>query len=124
MKTLRCFAALLLAIITPVGSLSAQNASYNIVGSGCRLGPTPGVVPFSVQGLPRLGSTFTVITEGSGRYVWGGWRMTSIMIGLSNTSAGGFSLPFDIRQLFPNRRFYCGILRTSTEAMIPVQRVR
>lgn len=113
MKTLSTLAAALTLCIT----CAAQTAAYAIVGSGCSTGRiTQGIgpVPFAVHGVPRFGSTFTISTEGSTSYPWGSRRSVLLITGISNTSAGGASLPFDISTLFPGQP-YCGLLRASPE---------
>ena len=112
-----------LALCAPVTS---QLANYRIVGTGCTTGRitlTIGPVPLSVQGVPRLGSSFTVVTEGTADYPFGRWRQVFLITGVSNTSSGGLRLPFDISILFPGQP-YCGLLRTSPEVVIWVPRVR
>jgi hypothetical protein len=121
MKPLSTAAAVLALCLAP----AAQTAAYTIVGSGCstgRITPFLGPVPFTVQGLPRLGSTFTIATEGSTSYPWGTRRIVVLITGLSNTSAGGAPLPFDISTLFPGQPV-CGLLRTSPEIVTRVASV-
>jgi hypothetical protein len=122
MNSFRYLLIPLIALVASSSSLSAQQASYKIVGQGCRLGSNLGPVPLAVVGLPKLGGKFTLVTECSTRFVTGVWRNTSIWIGLSNQTYGGLKLPFDIKALFPNKRLHCGVLRTSCEAILAVPR--
>ena len=120
---MKLFLVAALALCAPATS---QLASYRITGTGCttgRLTLTIGPVPLSVQGVPRLGSSFTLVTEGTADYPWGRWRQVYLITGVSNTSSGGIRLPFDISTLFPGQP-YCGLLRTSPEVVFYVPRVR
>ena len=99
---------------------TAQTASYAFSGTGCtggRLLRTMGPVPLSVRGLPRIGQTFEVLSEGSHSYIWDANRLTFLLTGVSNTSANGFPLPVDISQFFPGEP-YCGLLRTSADISV------
>ena len=117
---------ILMAVLTTLSAASTQSASYRIVGTPCttgRLTSGVGPVPLSVRGLPRIGTSFTVVTEGSARYPWGSSRAVFLFTGFSNTSAGGLRLPFDVSTLFPGEPF-CGLLRTSAELRMPLPLVR
>ena len=102
--------------------MPAQTASYTLFGTSCttgRISSQLGPVPLAVRGLPRLGSSFEIVTECSARYPWGNTRNVFLLNGLSNTSAGGVPLPFDISLLNPGGP-YCGLLHTSSEVVVRV----
>lgn len=111
-----------LVLLLSATSLYAQSASYTFFGSACtsghRISPLA-AVPISVSGLPRLGSSFDVITECSARYPWGNSRTVYLVTGLSDTSLGGIPLPFDISVIQPGSP-YCGFLLTSMELVMRV----
>lgn len=103
-------------------SLSAQRASYSLFGTDCttgRLAAGIGPVPIAVRGLPRLGTTFQVVTECTTTYPFGTRRQVFVLTGFSNTSASGVPLPFDVSTLAPGQPF-CGMLYTNAEVMTPV----
>lgn len=107
-----------------VPSLTAQAASYTIVGTSCttgRISAQIGPVPLRNVGLPRLGTTFSIETESTATYPWGNRRTVLLLTGISNTSAGGVPLPFDISVLSPTEPF-CGQLRTSMEFIATLPR--
>lgn len=88
--------------------LPAQAASYTYFGTGYCSTPS-----FTVTGLPTLGGTFVVQTEGS----YGGFfgvGTSRIITGFSSQSWGGVSLPYSI----PG--FFCGPLLVSVDFVLPV----
>lgn len=114
--------ALLLLVCVSALPLCAQSASYRFIGAGCttgRLSPGIGAVPFAVSGVPRLGGSFTVQTEGTANYPWGNRRTVFLLSGASDRSAFGVPLPFDVAGLSPGNPF-CGLLRTSGEVVVQV----
>lgn len=107
-------------LLTVATAAIAQSASYTVIGTPCttgRLLSWVGPVPLSVQGVPRLGTTFTVVTECSASYPPGQRRTTFLLTGASNTSAGGLPLPFDLATLSPPGSTWCGMLGTSIDVM-------
>lgn len=111
-----------LAVFLCAAPAAAQTANYTFVGTSCtagRLDPLAGAVPISVSGTPRLGGSFTVITEGSAGLPTGLRRSVYLLTGVSNTSAFGVPLPFDLGALSPGEPI-CGMLRTSAEAVVRV----
>ena len=118
--------SILSAALLVGASVFAQSASYSLAGTACttgRLNPAVGPVPFSVRGVPRLGSSFTIVTEGTAGYPWGVRRQVFLITGVSNTMSGGVALPFDISTLNPGQP-WCGELRTSPEVTTRVPTVR
>lgn len=114
---LRKFAgAVVAACLSFTASVDAQTASYSYLGDACSGGRISqvGPVPFEVIGLPRIGQSFTVVTEGSANYIWGDLRRTYLRTGLSNTNIGNLALPVDLETLLPNVNI-CGTLYTSGE---------
>lgn len=102
-----------------VAPLLGQQASYSFFGQGCPQGEPP----FRVIGVPRLGGTFAVETNGScrGLCLDGGveyWVLT----GVSNTRMGTLPLPFDTSVFTGQYGAYftrfCGFLRTSMDSVI------
>lgn len=123
MKHLRASLGLA-AFLALAPSLTAQAASYTIVGTSCttgRISAQIGPVPLRNIGLPRLGATFSIETESTASYPWGNRRTVLLLSGVSNTSAGGVPLPFDISVLSPTEPF-CGLLRTSMEFIATLPR--
>ena len=115
---------ILIALLSLFGAmpLSAQAASYSLFGIACstgRISAQFGPVPLSARGLPRLGTSFEILTEGSARYQWGNTRTVYVLTGASNTTAGGVPLPFDVAALHPGWP-YCGLLHTSGEIVVRV----
>ena len=108
-------AALTLSLLLP--ALAAQTASYTFSGTACttgRLSTQIGAVPMAVQGLPRPGQWFDIVTESSASYPWGNTRTVFVLTGVSNTNLGGLPLPFDLALLRPGSPD-CGLLSTSCE---------
>ncbi len=103
-------AAVLVAVChAPV---TGQTASVTYYGA-TKCGGSPS---FSVTGLPRLGASIQIITDGSVQYPGGGSQNT-LLIGLSDQSVGGLKLPIDINAL---NFFWCGLLLNSNEVWVPV----
>ena len=122
---------LLAAALLTASTLHAQTASYRYVGSSCTTGRLPSSapipVPLVVSGVPRLGTTFQVVTECSfdppSGHPTGYRRLVFLLNGATNTAIGGVPLPFDIATLAPGQP-WCGLLRTSMDVVLPVQRLR
>lgn len=121
MQLLALTRSLLCCALLAAPALS-QAASYTVVGRPCttgRLSPNLGGVPLTALNLPKLGTTFTIATEGTTAYQNGNRRTVYVLTGASNKSAGGVPLPFDIALLSPNEPF-CGLLQTSGEIVSSV----
>ncbi len=100
------FATFVLACVASTGVASAQAASFTIFGPRCQPTIAP-ELPLSAVTLPRIGTTFTLRTDGS----WQSFASsgtTLFLIGDSRTRWGALPLPFDMSALSSvGLRYYC-----------------
>ncbi|GEM_PF-6506844 len=102
------FLSLFLGLLLEAPTLKGQAASYSFVGKDCG---NSSVQMLEVQGVPKLGTTFFLITSGSNHSNPIAWTSNFLFTGISNTNFGGLKLPFDLAKLSTVRNTFCGILR-------------
>lgn len=95
---------------------TGQKAGYRFYGAACQDQTLNVPVVFEVRGVPKLGSSVTIITVG--RYTNRVVSQTSyITLGFSNTRLGSFRLPLDLA-VIPVQPRNCGWLYHSTEIIL------
>lgn len=103
------------AFLLPIDATFAQKASVTYYGKACQ----HYVSAFKIIGLPQLGKTVSIQTV-SGAYGAGWSSNVQIMLGVSNTSAGGLRLPLDASYFNVGMSVFCGWLLQSVDLRIPV----
>ena len=117
---MRAFLDLFLGLILGASSLPSQialsqtapsqTATYSFVGKDCG---SSSIQMLEVQGLPKLGTTFYLVTSGSNSSNPIAWTANFLFTGFSNKNFRGLNLPFDLSRLSRLRNTFCGILRNN-----------